>query len=107
MARRLLPTFLVTILGCGAPPGADAGVVDAAPAPADAPRAAEDARAPTDLSALPTDAWSFVPIDGAVCGNWWKGARMGHPEGFAVLSVDGERITWSYQTFGFVAGTAG
>jgi len=40
---------------------------------------------------------------GAVCGNWWKGARMGHPEGFAVLRVNGERIEWSYQTFGFKA----
>jgi len=23
---------------------------------------------------------------GAVCGNWWKGVRKGHPEGFAVYT---------------------
>jgi 3',5'-cyclic AMP phosphodiesterase CpdA len=40
---------------------------------------------------------------GAVCGNWWKGARLGHPEGFAVLSVKGSDITWTYRTYGFVA----
>jgi 3',5'-cyclic AMP phosphodiesterase CpdA len=40
---------------------------------------------------------------GAVCGNWWKGPRLGHPEGFAVLTVDGNDIRWQYETYGFVA----
>lgn len=40
---------------------------------------------------------------GAVCGNWWKGAREGHPEGFAVLTVRGGEIEWRYETYGFVA----
>ena len=40
---------------------------------------------------------------GAVCGNWWKGARLGHPEGFGVLTVRGEAIDWRYETYGFVA----
>jgi 3',5'-cyclic AMP phosphodiesterase CpdA len=40
---------------------------------------------------------------GAVCGNWWKGARLGHPEGFGVLTVSGGEIAWSYETYGFVA----
>lgn len=40
---------------------------------------------------------------GAVCGNWWKGPREGHPEGFAVVEVKGEEIRWNYQTYGFRA----
>jgi Icc protein len=40
---------------------------------------------------------------GAVCGNWWKGPREGHPEGFGVLNVRGNRIEWRYETYGFVA----
>lgn len=40
---------------------------------------------------------------GAVCGNWWKGARCGHPEGFAVVTVNGETLSWRYETYGFVA----
>jgi Icc protein len=40
---------------------------------------------------------------GAVCGNWWKGLRLGHPEGFAVLTVTGDTIAWRYETYGFHA----
>ena len=40
---------------------------------------------------------------GAVCGNWWKGARLGHPEGFGVLKVKGDEISWRYETYGFAA----
>jgi Icc protein len=40
---------------------------------------------------------------GAVCGNWWKGPREGHPEGFGVLTVRGSLIEWRYETYGFVA----
>ena len=40
---------------------------------------------------------------GAVSGNWWKGARIGHPEGFGVLTVTGDQITWRYETYGFKA----
>jgi 3',5'-cyclic AMP phosphodiesterase CpdA len=40
---------------------------------------------------------------GAVCGNWWKGPRDGHREGFGVLSVRGDDVRWRYETFGFVA----
>ncbi len=40
---------------------------------------------------------------GAVCGNWWKGSREGHPEGFGVLTVRGGKIDWRYETYGFVA----
>jgi len=31
---------------------------------------------------------------------------MGHPEGFAVLTVRGETIEWSYQTYGWKAAAA-
>jgi Icc protein len=40
---------------------------------------------------------------GAVCGNWWKGPRLGNPEGFAMLTVKGDNISWRYETYGFVA----
>jgi Icc protein len=40
---------------------------------------------------------------GAVSGNWWKGERAGHPEGFGVLTVDGDQIEWRFETYGFRA----
>jgi hypothetical protein len=30
------------------------------------------------------------------CGNWWKGAPLGHPEGFGVLTVNAGEIRWSF-----------
>ena len=40
---------------------------------------------------------------GAICGNWWKGTRMGTPEGFTVVSVANGRMTTRYETYGFKA----
>lgn len=40
---------------------------------------------------------------GAVSGNWWKGEREGHPEGFGVLTVSGDEISWAYETYGWTA----
>ncbi|MDE1177856.1 MAG: metallophosphoesterase [Edaphobacter sp.] len=40
---------------------------------------------------------------GAVCGNWWKGVRMGTPEGFTVVTVAGGKMTTHYETYGFKA----
>lgn len=40
---------------------------------------------------------------GAVCGNWWKGAHYGTKEGYAVLTVRGEEISWEYRTYGWKA----
>ncbi len=40
---------------------------------------------------------------GAVCGNWWKGPRMGHPEGFGLLTARGGEIEWEYRLYGFQA----
>jgi len=41
---------------------------------------------------------------GAVCGNWWRGPRFGHPEGFGVITMSGEELHWEYRTYGFQAG---
>jgi 3',5'-cyclic-AMP phosphodiesterase len=38
---------------------------------------------------------------GAVCGNWWKGLRMGFPEGFTVVSLNRGKISTRYETYGF------
>ena len=40
---------------------------------------------------------------GAVCGNWWKGKRLFHPEGYGVVEVAGAKFSYSYHTYGFVA----
>ena len=49
------------------------------------------------------DGCQFI-TSGAVCGNWWKGSRLGHPEGFAVVTVSGEGdVRWEYRTYGFKA----
>lgn len=42
---------------------------------------------------------------GAVCGNWWKGPRLGHPEGFAVYTIQGDQVEWSYHSYGWQAAT--
>jgi UDP-2,3-diacylglucosamine pyrophosphatase LpxH len=38
---------------------------------------------------------------GAVCGNWWRGLRMGCPEGFTVVSLREGKISTRYETYGF------
>ena len=38
---------------------------------------------------------------GAVCGNWWHGPRMGHAEGFTVVSLRDGKISTRYETYGF------
>ena len=38
---------------------------------------------------------------GAVCGNWWKGPRWGHPEGFTVISLREGKLNHRYETYGF------
>lgn len=40
---------------------------------------------------------------GAVSGNWWKGKREGHAEGFGVITVSGEDIRWRYESYGWQA----
>ena len=38
---------------------------------------------------------------GAVCGNWWRGPRLGVPEGFLVVSLGDGKIETRYETYGF------
>ena len=47
--------------------------------------------------------WRGIPYitSGAVCGNWWKGTRMGTPEGFTVVSLANGKLTTRYETTGF------
>ena len=41
---------------------------------------------------------------GAICGDWWKGKRLGvHPEGFSVVTVAGDDLTWKYVPYGWTA----
>ncbi len=41
---------------------------------------------------------------GAICGDWWKGKRLGvHPEGFSVVTISGDNLTWRYVPYGWTA----
>jgi Icc protein len=41
---------------------------------------------------------------GAICGDWWKGPRLGViPEGFVVATVRGDALTWRYVPYGWKA----
>ncbi len=40
---------------------------------------------------------------GAVCGKWWRGDWHGTPEGFGMLEITGDRVNWSYHTYGWQA----
>ena len=40
---------------------------------------------------------------GAVCGAWWRGPRLGTEEGFGVVILDGERVSWEYIDYGWEA----
>ena len=50
-----------------------------------------------------TVVWKGVPYitSGAVSGNWWRGTRMGTPEGFTVVTVANNKLTTRYETYGF------
>ena len=44
---------------------------------------------------------------GAICGDWWKGKRMGvHPEGFVTAQVKGDELSWKYVPYGWKAAAA-
>ena len=49
--------------------------------------------------------WHGVPYitSGAVCGNWWRGTRLGTPEGYTVVSLKGGKLSTRYETYGFVS----
>ena len=37
----------------------------------------------------------------AVSGNGWKGPRLGFPEGYAVLDVSGDKVSWRFKSYGW------
>jgi hypothetical protein len=39
--------------------------------------------------------------NGAVCGNWWHGPRLGVAEGFTVVSLRNGALSTRYETYGF------
>jgi 3',5'-cyclic-AMP phosphodiesterase len=47
--------------------------------------------------------WKGVPYitSGAVCGNWWRGSRLGIPEGFTVVELANGKMKTRYETYGF------
>lgn len=40
---------------------------------------------------------------GAVAGNWWKGPRLGFPEGYSVVDVSGDTAAWRFESYGWNA----
>jgi len=40
---------------------------------------------------------------GAVCGDKWRGPRLGTPEGFGVLTLRRDRVDWQYETINWKA----
>jgi 3',5'-cyclic-AMP phosphodiesterase len=41
---------------------------------------------------------------GAICGNWWKGAQVGCPEGFTVLDLGRNgHVAAEYRSYGWKA----
>jgi 3',5'-cyclic-AMP phosphodiesterase len=47
--------------------------------------------------------WHNIPYvtGGAVSGNWWRGTRLGTPEGFTVVRVADGKMSVRYETYGF------
>jgi predicted phosphodiesterase len=48
------------------------------------------------LEQIQIDGVSYITA-GAICGNWWKGAQVGCPEGFMVLDLSSDgKVTAEY-----------
>jgi Icc protein len=57
------------------------------------------------LEEIRIDGISYIN-GGAVCGNWWKGAQKGCPEGFMILDLNTENlVSAEYQPYGWKAGS--
>ena len=53
------------------------------------------------LEQVQIDGLSFIN-GGAICGNWWKGAQKGCPEGFTVLDLSSDgRVAAEYRSYGW------
>jgi predicted phosphodiesterase len=38
---------------------------------------------------------------GAVCGRWWQGAHMGFEEGFMLINIKNNKLSWEYKEYGW------
>ncbi len=38
---------------------------------------------------------------GAICGNWWRGQRLGTEEGFYSITLQGSKVIWNYIDYGW------
>ncbi len=55
------------------------------------------------LEQIQVDGISYIN-SGAICGNWWKGAQNGCPEGFLVVDLNSEgNVAANYRSFGWKA----
>jgi len=55
------------------------------------------------LEQIQVDGISYIN-SGAICGNWWKGAQNGCPEGFLVVDLGSEgNVVTNYHSFGWKA----
>src|SRR5271165_1001632 len=55
------------------------------------------------LEQIQVDGISYI-TSGAICGNWWKGAQNGCPEGFLVVDLSSEgNVEANYHSFGWKA----
>jgi 3',5'-cyclic-AMP phosphodiesterase len=58
------------------------------------------------LEQIQIDGVSYLN-SGAICGNWWKGAQMGCPEGFLVLDLHSDgTVASEYRSYGWKAAAA-
>lgn len=42
-------------------------------------------------------------VGGAICGKWWRGSWHGTEEGFNVITLKGDHVTWEYVDYGWEA----
>jgi 3',5'-cyclic-AMP phosphodiesterase len=57
------------------------------------------------LEQIQIDGVSYITA-GAICGNWWKGAQVGCPEGFMVLDLSSDgKVAAEYRPTGWNAGS--
>jgi 3',5'-cyclic-AMP phosphodiesterase len=55
------------------------------------------------LEQIQIDGVSYIN-GGAVCGNWWKGAQHGCPEGFLLVDLDSDgNVATNYRSYGWKA----
>lgn len=38
---------------------------------------------------------------GAICGAWWRGPRLGTEEGYGMVTLDGDQMSWRYIDYGW------